>query len=293
MPMALAKERSAGATPACWACGSPTAPSARLPGLPFAACPACGLQQRPDRGAVVVRSHYADGGYEDARSTTYASESELDDRRREARVRLRFIRPYAPRGRLLDVGAAGGAFASEAQAAGYAASGVEPAPAFAAFARERLGVDVRTGTIEGTELEPGSFDVVCMWHVLEHLHEPATTLQRVRDALRPGGHVAVEVPNAGSTVARAMGVAWPMLEPEVHVAQYTATALAALMQRAGLEPVHLSATTIAPYLRPLRRLGPAMVVHRAKWAARGRGADPSDRGELLRAIARRPATPGA
>lgn len=289
----MAKERSAGATPGCWACGSPTAPSARLVGLPFAACPACGLQQRHDRAAAAVQTHYAGGGYEDDRSRTYASDSELEDRRRDARVRLAFIRPYAPRGRLLDVGAAGGAFIVEAHAAGYAAAGVEPAPAFAAFARERLGVDVRTGTIEDTELEPGSFDVVCIWHVLEHLHEPAATLERVREALRPGGHVAVEVPNAGSTIARAMGAAWPMLEPEVHVAQYTAAALAAVMQRAGLEPVHVSATTIAPYLRPLRRLQPAMVVHRAKWAARGRGEDPRDRGELLRAIARRPATPGA
>ena len=284
----MAKQRSAEATPSCWACGSPTAPSVRLAGLPFAACPACGLAQRHDRGAVAVQTHYAGGGYEDDRSQTYASDGELEDRRRDARVRLAFIRPYAPGGRLLDVGAAGGAFVVEAQAAGYRAVGIEPAPAFAAFARERLGVDVRTGTIEDTDLEPGSLHVVCMWHVLEHLHEPAATLARVREALRPGGHLAVEVPNAGSTIARAMGPAWPMLEPEVHVAQYTAAALAAVMRSAGLEPVHVSATTIAPYLRGLRRLHPAMIVHRAKWTARGRGEDPRDRGELLRAIARRP-----
>jgi 2-polyprenyl-3-methyl-5-hydroxy-6-metoxy-1,4-benzoquinol methylase len=252
------------------------------------------MQQRHDRGAVAVQTHYAGGGYEDDRSQTYASAAEVEDRRRDARVRLAFIHPFAPGGRLLDVGAAGGAFVAEAQAAGYAATGVEPAPAFAAFARERLGVDVRTATIEDADLEPQSFDVVGMWHVLEHLHEPAATLARVHEALRPGGHLAVEVPNAGSTIARAMGPAWPMLEPEVHVAQYTAAALQAVMRSAGLEVVHVSATTIAPYLRPLHRLRPRALSHSVKWAIRGRGADPSERGELLRAVARRPpgATPG-
>ncbi|MEA2157581.1 MAG: hypothetical protein QOE11_3721 [Solirubrobacteraceae bacterium] len=263
--------------------------SARLADLPFVACPACGLQQRHDRGAAAVQTHYAAGGYEDDRSQTYASDAELADRRRDARVRLAFIRPSAPRGRLLDVGAAGGAFVAEARDAGYEATGVEPSPAFAAFARERLGVDVQTGTIEDSELDPGSFDVVCMWHVLEHLHEPAATLARVRDALRPGGVLAVEVPNAGSTIARAMGRDWPMLEPEVHVAQYTAAALEAVMRSAGLEPVAVSATTIAPYLRPLRRLDPRMLA--ARWKARSRDAGPAERGELLRSIARRPAGP--
>jgi 2-polyprenyl-3-methyl-5-hydroxy-6-metoxy-1,4-benzoquinol methylase len=284
----MAQQRSAETTPGCWACGSQTAPSTRLAGLAFAACPACGLQQRHDQVAAAVQTHYAGGGYEDDRSQTYASVGELEDRRRDARVRLTFIRAYAPRGRLLDVGAAGGAFVVEAQAAGYAAAGIEPAPAFAAFAREQLGVDVRTATIEDCHLEPARLDVVCMWHVLEHLHEPAATLRRVRAALRPNGHLAIEVPNAGSTIARAMGPSWPMLEPDVHVAQYTATALAAVIRSAGLEIVDISATTIAPYLRPLRRLHPATVIHRAKWAVRGRRDDPRDRGELLRAIARRP-----
>jgi 2-polyprenyl-3-methyl-5-hydroxy-6-metoxy-1,4-benzoquinol methylase len=275
--------------PACWACGAPTVASPRLPDLPFVACPACGLQQRHDRGAAAVRTVYSDGAYEDDRSGAYASDSELHDRRRDARVRLAFIGPYVPGGRLFDVGAAGGAFVLEAGAAGYAASGVEPSPAFAAFARDHVGVDVRTGTVEDAELEPGAFDVITLWHVLEHLHEPAATLARLRDALRPGGHIAIEVPNAGSTIARAMGPAWPMLQPDVHVAQYTPDALAAVLRAAGLEPAHLSATTIAPYLPPVRRAMPAMLVHRGKWALRGRGDAPRDRGELLRAIGRRPA----
>ena len=291
----MAQQRSASKSPDCWACGAQTVPSTRLSGLPFAACRACGLQQRHDRKAAAVQTHYAGGGYEDDRAQTYASAGELEDRRRDARVRLAFIRPHAPRGRLLDVGAAGGAFVVEAQAAGYSATGIEPSPAFAAFARERLGVDVRTATIEDSRLKPSSFDVVCMWHVLEHLHDPAATLARIHAALRPHGHLAIEVPNAGSTIARAMGPGWPMLEPDVHVGQYTAAALVAVLRSAGLEIVAVSATTIAPYLRPLRRVHPAMVVHLAKWAVRGRREDPRDRGELLRAIARRPgaATSGA
>ena len=204
-------------------------------------------------------------------------------------MRLRWLARHAPGGRLLDVGAAGGAFVLEAERAGYAAWGVEPTPAFAKRARGRLGLDVRTGTLEDLALEPGSLDVVTMWHVLEHVPAPLDALAHVHAALRPGGTLALEVPNFGSAVARRTGAAWGSLQPDVHVNQFSARALRALVERAGFAVAEVSTIPITPYLPPLRRLAPRHLAARAKaarWLRTPRGVH-ADGHELLRLAARR------
>ena len=167
---------------ACWICGRGAAPDPTLGELGFARCGGCGFVFRPELAGAARRT-YETGAYEEVRGAHY-TEAEVAARRRDARVRLAFLAPHAPGGRLLDVGAAGGAFVAEARDAGYDARGIEPTPAFAAHARERLGVDVAEGTLEDARLRPGSLDAVTMWHVLEHVPRPVEQLRRVREALR-------------------------------------------------------------------------------------------------------------
>ena len=107
---------------------------------------------RPDLDDAALRRVYAAGAYEDVRGEQYLPE--LEYRRRDARVRLTYIEPWASSGRLLDVGAAGGAFVAERCPRGFDASGIEPVPSFARAAREELGVDVRDGASR-TRAAPG------------------------------------------------------------------------------------------------------------------------------------------
>src|SRR5439155_426394 len=79
----------------------------------------------------------------------------------------RRLRAFGARGRLLDVGAATGAFLREARAAGLDAVGIEPSEAAARVARAAW-LDVRATTIEAAELPAGRFDVVTAFDVLEH-----------------------------------------------------------------------------------------------------------------------------
>lgn len=267
----------------CRLCGSPAEGCAELAPLPFARCRQCGFVFREH---AEVREVYEGGCYGDAGGERYVAEDEA--RRRDARVRLRWLRPTATEGNLLDVGAAGGAFVAEATSAGFKAWGIEPTPAFARHARDTLGVDVRTGTLEGTELPPASLDVITMWHVLEHLPEPVAQLRRLGAALRPGGCVAIEVPNYGSAVARKMGRAWTSLEPDVHVSQLTPETLREALERSALEPMRVETVPITPYLTPRRRLDPRHLAGRAKaavWLRSLRGRHPHGH-ELLRAVAR-------
>jgi SAM-dependent methyltransferase len=276
--------------PPCKGCGQRTVPCEALAPWPFVSCTACGLVFRARVEEEAIHAVYAGGDYDSDRGHQYASDEEDADRRRDAIVRLRWLRRHADAGRLLDVGAAGGAFVLEARRIGFAAWGVEPTPTFAARARERHGLDVRTGTLEEVALDPGGLDVATMWHVLEHIPEPRAALERLHAALRPGGTLAIEVPNFGSAVARRMGSGWTSLQPDVHVNQFSAASLRALLERAGFAPVEVSTVPITPYLPVRSRLGPRHLAARAKaavWLRTGRGEHPHGH-ELLRAAAIRP-----
>ena len=276
--------------PPCKGCGASTVPCGALAPWSFVRCTGCGLVFRARVAEDAAHAVYAQGAYEARRGHHYASDDEEDDRRRDARVRLRWLAQHARSGRLLDVGAAGGAFVLEAGRAGYAAWGIEPTPVFAARARERLGLDVRTGTLEEIALDPGSVDVVTLWHVLEHVPEPLIALELLHRALRPGGTLAIEVPNYGSAVAGRMGAAWTSLQPDVHVNQFSASSLCATVERAGFAVAELSTVPITPYLPALRRLAPRHVAARVKatiWLRTPRGMHPHGH-ELLRAAAIRP-----
>jgi len=275
----------------CPVCSSPAAESVLLAPLPFLVCPRCELVFRVDRTSGAVHGAYEEGAYEQTYAGHYADPAELAARRRDARVRLRWLGEHVTAGRLLDVGAAGGAFVAEAGAAGFDARGVEPSPAFARFAREVLAVDVAQGTVESLTMPGRSLDVVTMWHVLEHLPDPLGAIRALRQMLVPGGMLAVEVPNFGSPLAGREGLAWGSLQPDVHVNQFGVTSLRALFERGGLEAIEVGTVPITPYLPRAARLNPRHLAARLK-AARLlrslRGAHPTGH-ELLRAVARRPA----
>jgi SAM-dependent methyltransferase len=271
----------------CWICEGPVRACELFAPEPFRECERCGFIFRPDLDAEALAAVYAGGSYEDVRGEQYLAE--LSKRRRDARVRLDYMRRWSAEGRLLDVGAAGGAFVAEALARGFDASGVEPVPSFARAAREQLGLDVREGGIEDLDLSSERYAAITMWHVLEHIPHPLEQLRRLADVLEHGGALAVEVPNAASAVAAHMGAAWPSLEPRVHVNQFTPDSLTELIRRVGLELCDMRTTAISPYLPWSTRLGPRHLAARAKaalWLHDPR-AEHAHGHELLRAVARR------
>ena len=274
----------------CWVCGGAAGPCAALTPLAFRQCRACGFVFRPEVDEAATRAVYEGGAYEERGfAVDYAVDTTVDERRTNARVRLTWLLQHADGGRLLDVGAAGGAFVLEARDAGFDAFGVEPAPAFARHARETLGVDVRDGRVEDLGLDDGSLDVATMWHVLEHVPEPRGTLDAIRAALRPGGALVIEVPNLDSVAARRMGVTWTHLDADVHVSQFTPPTLRALLEGAGFAVDDLHTVAHGIYLTRRERWAARHVAHRVQLSRGGAiGLRHPTRHEFLRAVARRP-----
>jgi 2-polyprenyl-3-methyl-5-hydroxy-6-metoxy-1,4-benzoquinol methylase len=104
--------------------------------------------------------------------------------------------------RLLDVGCGPGFFISTARDFGWDPTGVEISSVAAGFGARSYGLEILQGDLLDLDLPSRSFDVITMWHLLEHLPEPMATLRLARQLLREGGWLVVEVPNLESLFFR-------------------------------------------------------------------------------------------
>lgn len=152
-------------------------------------------------------------------------------------------RAVEPGGRIIDVGAGGGDRALVLAQAGYRVAAVEPDPDEAARAQGQLHgrADLHATTIEELPDAATGYDGALLSHVLEHLAEPDRALQLIRDRLRPGGAIAIMVPNAGGLQARLFRGRWHQWEPSRHRWHFTGPVLADMLHRAGYRDVEVRA----------------------------------------------------
>jgi SAM-dependent methyltransferase len=191
-------------------------------------CSACGhMQLDPMPSEEVLESAYADAASED-----YIDE-EAGQRETASRILDRIAAHVsADPVRLLDLGCWVGFLLSEAEARDWRTVGVEPSRFASSYARDRLGLDVRTEDLLEGELPEGSFDAVVLGDVIEHLVDPGAALERIARLLAPGGVLAMMLPDAGSRVARVLGRRWWSVIP-THVQYFTRPSMATLLRRRG------------------------------------------------------------
>jgi SAM-dependent methyltransferase len=156
-------------------------------------------------------------------------------RTRDRLFPLSALRQPTP-GTLLDLGCGRGDLAASWIAAGWRVVGVEPSTDAGAVARSR-GVEVLSGTLDSVELASESVDAAVFRHSLEHVPDPRADLERVHAALRPGGKVAIMVPNWGSWQRRAFRDRWCPLDVPRHRTHFTAAGLRAALEDAGFVDV--------------------------------------------------------
>lgn len=150
-----------------------------------------------------------------------------------AREQLRLLGPLDPGSRVLDLGAGDGRLARALARAGHRVTAVEPFREVPAGS----GLTVLRKSVDEVDLPEASFDAAALWHVLEHLPDPLSALERVRRWLVPGGRVLVGVPNVESVQARLGGERWFHLDSERHLVHFTPRGLVALLERAGFTDV--------------------------------------------------------
>jgi 2-polyprenyl-3-methyl-5-hydroxy-6-metoxy-1,4-benzoquinol methylase len=142
--------------------------------------------------------------------------------------KLNLINSLQPnKGRILDIGAGTGDFLSVAKNDGWQTIGVEPSDRAKAIAKSK-GVSF---VEETSELENHSFDLISMWHVLEHVPDLDKQIKELKRLLKPTGTLIIAVPNFNSFDAKHYGKFWAAFDVPIHFWHFSKTAIKLLFEK--------------------------------------------------------------
>lgn len=199
------------------------------------ACEQCGfgvLDPRPSVSELAAlynerycHERFADGGEPGTKKFRHRLSLESS--------RLRLIKAGKDRGRVLDVGCGYGYFLAACREKGYSVHGVDFSGFSVDHAVNKLKIPVTVGDLDEIELPAEQFDIITMWHSLEHMPAPEQAINKVKGHLKKGGILVVDVPNYQSTDAINYGLPWTGWDLPYHLHHFTPTTLASLLEQAG------------------------------------------------------------
>jgi len=231
-------------------------------------CRNCGLIRLDPWPATDELSRYYPDEYWFAPRQDTASRLEEMYRRLVLRDHLHFVlrafKDSSENGLVLDVGCGGGLLLRLLGERGLRVAGLETSRAAASAAWEHNRVRVACGDLEQSPFAAGSCAVVSMFHVVEHLPDPASYLKAARELLAPNGRLIVQVPNASAWQFSLFGARWNGVDVPRHLVDYRERDLQELLERCGFEIVrrkHFSlrdnpagfASSVAPGFDPMAR----------------------------------------
>jgi len=135
------------------------------------------------------------------------------------------------RGRILDVGCAGGHFLE--MMTGWERHGTEIMAKPAESARKMLGDTIHNGAFEDYPQRDNFFDVITLQDVFDHLIDPRANLERCFRLLKPGGLVVIKVHDIRCLFARLSGARFYAITPPGHLFYFSRKPLSLMLQRAG------------------------------------------------------------
>jgi ubiquinone/menaquinone biosynthesis C-methylase UbiE len=172
------------------------------------------------------------------------------------RRRLSMLRPHCAPGNLLDVGAGIGQFLHHARPYFSDVLGTEVSASAVRLAEQRYGLRILRGQVEDLNMPDCGYDNITLFHVLEHVPDPAKLVRRCHRLLRAGGVLAIAVPNdvlgwgslakrAGRRIglpqfrkfSRVLGISKAGTSSEIHLSHFTTPVLHRLVTSCGFTVV--------------------------------------------------------
>lgn len=218
---------------------------AGLYGKDICACANCQLvftNPQPDPGELLTK-YGAD---------YYAHWIRPEQRARRVKLwtrRVKVVKKVFPSGKLLDVGCGEGLFLDCAQRAGYEVAGLEVSEYAVKYAKKEFGLKIHQTSLENADFPGDAFDIITLWHTIEHLPSPDITLQKAYQLLKPGGYLIVAVPNIADVIGQGFyrlvqGHYFQIYTPaakEPHLYHFSAATLKLLLEKCGFKVVVIGA----------------------------------------------------
>lgn len=201
----------------------------------YCRCVSCGLRRiSPQPTSLELDTIYS-SGYFDA----WGKEADYKACKRHhfSAILERLPRPLSPGAKVLDVGAATGIFMELLREKGYEAYGVELSADGYQVMAEKFSADrIFNGFFEETDFSPvvrdTKFSCLFMCDFFEHVRDPDITLQKAASLLKPGGQLAIHVPNVKSFPAKLFGKYWEFYTTD-HLYYYSPDILHLLLKKHG------------------------------------------------------------
>ena len=204
-------------------------------------CSGCGFKfTNPKPGLNELPKYY--------KSTEYISHSNANDgiinkiyqkvRAYTLKKKLQLIESYIPEGQILDIGCGTGEFLNTMQESNFLATGIEPNMEARQFAKRNYGLAVYDeADIPG--LQKNKFDVISMWHVLEHVYNLDERISQIKDLISENGILIVAVPNPSSWDAKHYSKFWAAYDCPRHLYHFDQAAIKKLFSNYGFEVIKL------------------------------------------------------
>jgi SAM-dependent methyltransferase len=137
-------------------------------------------------------------------------------------------------GRILDIGCGTGEFLHYMKSKGLLVTGVEPSTEARTKAEQLLGQKIYPSA---DQLPPVSFEVITLWHALEHIPNLQVIIQQIRQLLKPNGLLVLAVPNHEAYDAGYYGSYWAAYDVPRHLWHFTSGSMVTLLKKNYLTPL--------------------------------------------------------
>jgi 2-polyprenyl-3-methyl-5-hydroxy-6-metoxy-1,4-benzoquinol methylase len=146
--------------------------------------------------------------------------------------KLKLINKHKSTGSILDYGCGTGEFLHHLKNHGWAINGVEPSDGARSKATDLLQNPIHS-SIE--KIEASQFDVITLWHVLEHIHDLNEKLIAIKSLLKQDGIIFIAVPNHEAPDAKKYGAYWAGYDVPRHLWHFSKDSMKKLFDKTGLE----------------------------------------------------------
>ena len=150
--------------------------------------------------------------------------------------KIRLIQSFQRDGDILDVGCGTGYFINHSRSSGYKIAGVEINTQARLLAEDLNQIHIFRSL---NEIQGSTYDVITLWHVLEHLPDPVDTLRKLYSLLTPGGTLFIAVPNFKSKDAATYKEFWAGYDVPRHLFHFSQKSMTLLSAKSGFQIVQI------------------------------------------------------